>query len=662
MASWGSLEECLKLLRGERDEQRLAGLLLATKFCQGDDRDSILKVFDALGMRFLDRLLKTGMGQTTGSAPNKDQQEAYLQLAITIFAAFCRVPELASLEDIISKVPVILETLASKSEHPVAVECYECLLEVATASDKGFLELCESKAMPIIANHLYSSPPDSPSIQLALRLMQFLLAKMPTKMEIAQYVDQVASVAVALGRQFAMQQTSLKFDALHLLSTLLASEYLAPVRSALQSSSRDPFWPTYVRVGIGTILQNRVVADQKHLALVVAESMMETFGEGWLIGPMNLPGDKDPIPSDRCLLLVLETSRVEIDVILNELARLKFESNNGVASSSEEITLKQRNLANAYALIENIIKLISNAAEKQDNSISETSMVKAMTALNESVGVVFDFLQDAKDHGITKGDDLLASIRIVGRYLAETPSAYNNEFQKLLEYILSVTGEDEDRPVVTVQFLLPTLCQTTMDADGCNVLVSCGGHKQVVECLSRLLQDISQEISGIVLLACDTIMNILLKRDEMQPQLNAIDFIPVLPALAAWAGEQNSSMVLAMASSICTLVLDLTSEESLLKLMEPHPESLNIFSNLIIKTLELCQQGESLAQPPDEQDLYDITVSGCAGLLSRYPSIKQAIRTSSFLQQVLQNRTSMETITEATSNPSLQALLDSIIS
>jgi hypothetical protein len=41
------LEECLKLLRGERDERRLYGLLLATKFGRGDDKDSILKVFPA---------------------------------------------------------------------------------------------------------------------------------------------------------------------------------------------------------------------------------------------------------------------------------------------------------------------------------------------------------------------------------------------------------------------------------------------------------------------------------------------------------------------------------------------------------------------------------------------------------------------------------------
>ena len=56
-----SLEDCLKLLKGERDEQRLAGLLLVTKFCKGDDLNSLHRVYDAVGLHFLDRLLRTGI-------------------------------------------------------------------------------------------------------------------------------------------------------------------------------------------------------------------------------------------------------------------------------------------------------------------------------------------------------------------------------------------------------------------------------------------------------------------------------------------------------------------------------------------------------------------------------------------------------------------------
>lgn len=50
----------MKLLRGERDEQRLAGLLLVTKVCSKDDHSAIRQVYHAVGPKFLYRLLRTG--------------------------------------------------------------------------------------------------------------------------------------------------------------------------------------------------------------------------------------------------------------------------------------------------------------------------------------------------------------------------------------------------------------------------------------------------------------------------------------------------------------------------------------------------------------------------------------------------------------------------
>ncbi|MCI00081.1 neurochondrin, partial [Trifolium medium] len=104
-----NLEACLKLLKGERDEQRLAGLLLVTKFCKPEDHSSLRRVYDAVGSRFLDRLLRTGMGNGTISSDGDNNRDAYLSLSVTVLAALCRVPEIASSEDMNSKIPLILE-------------------------------------------------------------------------------------------------------------------------------------------------------------------------------------------------------------------------------------------------------------------------------------------------------------------------------------------------------------------------------------------------------------------------------------------------------------------------------------------------------------------------------------------------------------------------
>lgn len=60
-------------------------------------------------------------------------------------------------------------------------------------------------------------------------------------------------------------------------------------------------------------------------------------------------------------MLVLQQSRVEVAVLLNELAYLKYEASKNCSSTAETFLLKQRNVAIAFSLMEKIIKLISDA-------------------------------------------------------------------------------------------------------------------------------------------------------------------------------------------------------------------------------------------------------------------------------------------------------------
>lgn len=63
-------------------------------------------------------------------------------------------------------------------------------------------------------------------------------------------------------------------------------------------------------------------------------------------------------------MLVLESSRIEIAVLLNELAYLKYEASKS-SSDVDTIHLKQRNLSVAFSLVEKIIKLIASVAEDE---------------------------------------------------------------------------------------------------------------------------------------------------------------------------------------------------------------------------------------------------------------------------------------------------------
>ncbi|XP_010432777.1 PREDICTED: neurochondrin-like [Camelina sativa] len=607
-----SLDDCLKLLKGERDEQRLAGLLLVTKFCKSDDVVSLNKVYEAVGTHFLDRLLRTG----SGSGDNRD---VYLQLSLTVLAAFCRVPEIASSEEMVSRIPLILEIMSKRITTNILEDCYELLYLVSTACEAGVMTLINSGGLRVIAPQMSDLPDGSHAMEVAIKILQLLVSQLSGEsMNIERFLE-LSLVVAAVSRQFAVLHNALKFEALHLLSAVFSSEYSALLHDPLRSMP-DNNWADYMRSGVVAILQNRVAPSEKLHALILAENMMSVLGENWLIGQVKLPNVD--LPADRCLLLVLESSHVEISVLLNDLAYKKYEAPKD-NSTVEDILLKQRYLPIVFSLVEKIIKHISSVGENEGTLTDEAVFQKVIKILNETVGVVLEYLKDAKEHGNKKGNDLLASVRVTGSYLAEIPVACKEQVQDLLDYMLSVEGEDESSPFLSTCFLLPLLCQITMKAEGCKLLASSRGYIAVVECLIKLIERCgeSTDEDGSIFLACDTVMNILLKREEISLTPEISTFSRLLKALACWADRTNDPSVVMMAASICSLIFEFTSEEALLKQPNFNGSSLDSLARLIARSLSSWGQDTS-----DTADLLEIVTAGYSGWTGRFPSIKKQCR------------------------------------
>ncbi|TYJ30057.1 hypothetical protein E1A91_A06G108200v1 [Gossypium mustelinum] len=625
-----SLQDCLKLLKGEQDEQRLAGLLLVTKSCKSDDLVSLRAIYDAVGPHFLDRLFRTGLGKGVVSSGSGENRDAYLQLSVSVLSAFCRVSEIASSKEMVSKVPMIFEVMSMKSGMPVLEECYEFLYLVSTASEDGLTAVYESGGIKLLA-HQMSALPDG--------IVE------------NDHLSELSVIVTKIARQFALLQNALKFEALHLLSAIFSSEYSTLLHDALRVIQNEN-WSNHMRDGVATILQNRVAPAEKFEALILAESMVSIKGEGWLIGQINLPNVQDPIPADRCLLLVLESSRVEVAVLLNELAYSKYEASKSSSSTAETIISKQQKVTVVFSLVEKIIKLISNIGETEGHVLDENTFIKATNGLNETIGVVLEYLQDAKEHGQKVGNDLLASVRLVGSYLAEAPVACEDKITELLGYMLSVEGEHESSPFYSVCFLLPMLCQKTMKIEGCKLLASSGGYKAakpltrcslgsdilncdfymynnpltlVVDCLMKLIEQNRNgvENNGCIFLACDTIMN-LLKMEQITFSEDESTFISLLKALALWTEKTNDQSFIMLASSICTLIFDMTSENALLNHPSFSSSCLDSLSRLIARSLASWGQDMSDAAKAD-MDLLEIVTAGYSRWADRFPQIQKAV-------------------------------------
>ncbi|XP_071677326.1 uncharacterized protein [Lolium perenne] len=625
------LDDCLRLLRGERDEQKLAGLLIAANVCRAGDAAAVAEVYRAVGPRFLRRLLNTGLGKVEGG--KEEEREAYLRLAVTVLAGLARVPEVAADEGVVSAVPLVAEVVSKSPDLTITEECFELLSLVAIASDDGAHKFCDPGIIDMLFGQFSRFPDGSRCLELATHLMQLLVHKLRADNMSVERLQGMASMVASLAVPFNVLHTAVKFESLHMLTTLL-SQKESPLHGALRSMP-STIWEYHIRGGIIDVLQNRVVSSEKLQALLLAECMMSILGESWLLEDHKILDNKNVMSVDKFVLLVLESARVEVAVLLNELAFSKYESSES-SQIDGAISQKQRNLAILFSLIERIIKMISDASGGEgepSQTIHERTIMQAIKGLNETISLVLDFLQDAKDHGQRKGDDLLAAVRIVGSYLAETPYACQDKTGRLLEFIFSIEGQDESsilmvpsnilahRPFYSIRFMLPMLSQITTTADGCRTLVSFGGHKAVIDCLIKMTEQNGMIVdNGSIFLACDTIINIMSNRKSSHIQMEPC-FICLLQALITWAGTTDASSVIMTASSLCTMVMELTSEEFLLSCSDFDPKILGSLSDLIVRSLHQDIPDGDMEQLNQKQ----IIVSGYKRWADRFPRVRNVV-------------------------------------
>ncbi|KAF5726260.1 neurochondrin [Tripterygium wilfordii] len=403
-----------------------------------------------------------GMGKGVISGGGSDNRDAYLQLSVTILAAFGCVPEIASSEYMILKIPLVLEIMSKESRSHVLEECYEFLYLVSSSSEDGAATLYESDGMKVLASQMPTFPDGSRIMEFAMRLVQLIVNKLSLATISNGYLSELTMMVATIVRQFAVLHNALKFEALHLLS------------------------------------------------MIFSQCPIQTF-----------------------------TVRIKVFMLC----------------------------AGWKTAIGNI-------------------------------------------------------------YLAETPIACKEKVMELLVYMLFIEGEDEPSPFYSVCFLLPMLCQITMEIEGCKALASSGGYKAVVECLIKLIgpTQIMVADNSCIFMACDTMMNLLLKKEQVRLSMDESTSADLLKALGYWAGNTDDLSIIMMASSLCALILDFTSEAALLNQSSFGHTSLRILSQLFVRSLAHGQESSDDAKA--EMDLLEIVASGYSRWTDRYPSITDAVERS----------------------------------
>ncbi|CAM9766826.1 unnamed protein product [Discosporangium mesarthrocarpum] len=150
-----SLKQCLKLLRGGSDEHKFAGLLMVTKHVRlrGNSADAInaetlRRIFDAVGVPFLHRLLKTeqGVGADTCTGRVGNQGLAvYQHIALGVLAAFCVDRTMA--QELVPFAPALVRTFrhATVNELDALLDAITCV-HALSAIPEGMARLLRAGA------------------------------------------------------------------------------------------------------------------------------------------------------------------------------------------------------------------------------------------------------------------------------------------------------------------------------------------------------------------------------------------------------------------------------------------------------------------------------------------------------------------------------------
>jgi hypothetical protein len=672
----GSLEECLALLRGRSDEQRLVGLLLATKFVSSGDLTAVEAVFDAVGWAFIGRLFKTGGGGEGGALG------PYATLALSLVSAFVRVPRLAAATEAIERVPLFLGVLrggdAYSGDGGPVQDALECLLAIASASEEGLRVELESGGVAAVCQSLSRCVGEEERFLLAVRLLGTLL----TGGYRAPGVLGKGELAVpVLARGFAFRTDMLVFECLGCLLGLLSDP------GVQAAGLGDGVWKDHVRAGVGNLLKSRNVKAEHRLgALKLAHLMVEAGGGDWMLGARGAPEDgekreegvREAGKQGDFFLLLLNTVRVEVAVQLNEVARAMFPQEKGkqVGPKTMVTSAAEGAVSSCYALLEAGVNVLAEAAsadtaavkrardEVSGSRLSADTAQKAFGAASEATAVVLDFLEQAKEHGRQSDDTVLASVRVLGRFLAEAPEAHREKVGPLLGFLLGVKASDRSAAnsdtsltgpnVGGVWYLLPALGEMTEDAGGCRMVIKAKAHKAVVDFVRdaiikssgqpsrrEIISTVDMELEGaesatpsstdgMIARALDVLLNVLDQQAAGGAKVHFSDVRSLLPALQTWtAASINDPLRLALSATVIANVL-LTDEMGL------GDSSLDLegLLDLVVRFLDESFASQRRGGKVFDRELWELTLAAGAELLEKFPSFESRVRDASWMQEV----------------------------
>ncbi|KAM8977390.1 neurochondrin [Pelodytes ibericus] len=458
------LDRCLEVLRGAKsDSEQFAALLLVTKCARAGELDDVTrrKIFDAVGFSFPNRLL------FSKSTPEGCPAHLFRSLGVTLLACFCTDTALAVHPQVLNKIPIFNETINTPCQQDgkeltsMVEDAYQCLVGIL-ASPQGAKHLISGETVSSLCQAYMSCHHGS---EQALQILISLLTSMPTKCWKRSSAD-LRQLFKKMTLEFSQVEDGHKFNLMEILPTFLPS---SPI---LVETSWGRNCLKYLCDGLFKILRSKLSATQRDPALKLGACLANTYGSSWIVADSR---------EDRARFLALLVNLACVEV------RMALED-------PEPLESRQTFVTACYSLVEMGIEQCTK--EEEQPLLKEEQKLQLIQVMQEACGAVIYYLQQK---GWEKVEDpfTLASVRLLGAWLAEETSCMKKEVISLLPFLLhymrtwyqrGVTCRNLPKEVSKVallssewgsiwpgdpiRFLLPALCHLSAEDGPRRVLIS----------------------------------------------------------------------------------------------------------------------------------------------------------------------------------------------
>ncbi|XP_065838775.1 neurochondrin-like isoform X4 [Oscarella lobularis] len=431
MAAASDLERCLRLLNSSTsDNEVFAGLLLVTRIAKANElnAETRRRIFDAVGFKFLDRLLNTDV------APEGCAAHVFRSLALSVLSCFATDKDLVTSPQMIEKIPLFCEIVSLAVERSdsdlvsMAGDCLECLVAMSLET-KTRMELIQRGAVPCLVKRACNGCDVSLGILIRLASSEEEEASRLYSNHSSVILELINHLAV----KFKEDQTVAKFDLCDHLTILLQQQLI------LSLPITDP-WPSNIKHALDSIFRSKIAGVYCRRALALASSVTNCLGLDWTI-------TRREKTDDEFFKLLFYRTSVETRMILD-------------GKCVEELLERDKEASILYSLLEHYVTFL---VTMENALIGAETIGQIHTGLRDCLADVVAFLADVDSSdsrdAMMESPLVSMSVRLLGSWIAEETVALQESVIALIPFLVELGKKS----LIDTRFLLPGLCHLSAD-------------------------------------------------------------------------------------------------------------------------------------------------------------------------------------------------------